>query len=223
MDNRKQSRLAILFAAIAIIVFLISIFSVLNEKPEVLISPYSDLYQSSYESQIFEAIPSEEAYDAQPRKLKYINIHCTASTIDLSKQWLLNFFKYTRKWSKPGYNLVVHFDGSVDTLVAYDLDGYVQWGEVSYGVKGKNSESINVAYTGGIDKRGNPKDTRTIHQKRALEDIVSTLKAQFPGVQVYGHRDHGAKKACPSFDAKTEYRDIISSNFELFDSPKDSL
>lgn len=225
MDYRKQSRFKILLAIIAVIIGL-GFLWLYNQvqKQEVIISPYSDLYEQTYEDQIFEIIPSAEVFDAQVKKIEFVNIHCTASVKDLSKQWLLNFFKYTRRWSKPGYNLVVHFDGSIDTLVPYDLNGYVEWDEVSYGVKGRNSVSINIAYTGGIDKYGNPKDTRTKAQKNSLVYIVEKLRCEFPWIQVISHRDHlGVSKACPSFDATTEYKAIISQNYELFDSPEDSI
>ena len=225
MDHRKQFRFEIFLAVIAIVLGLACLWLYKQvQKEEVIIASYSDLYEDPYEDQIFEIIPSAEVFDAQAKKIEFVNIHCTASTRDLSKEWLLGFFKYTRKWSKPGYNLIVHMDGSVDTLVPYDLNGYVEWNEVSYGVKGRNSVSINVAYCGGIDKYGNPLDTRTKAQKNSLVYIVEKLRCEFPGIQVVGHREHnGVSKACPSFDASSEYGTALSPDYELFDSPEDSL
>ena len=51
------------------------------------------------------------------------------------------------------------------------------------------------------------KDTRTPEQKDALTDILHELKEQYPKSKIYGHRDFSVK-ACPSFDARSEYEYI---------------
>jgi N-acetylmuramoyl-L-alanine amidase len=51
-----------------------------------------------------------------------------------------------------------------------------------------------------------PKDTRTPEQKEALDDLIRDLLSKYPQADVYGHRDF-ADKACPSFDAREEYRE----------------
>jgi N-acetylmuramoyl-L-alanine amidase len=38
--------------------------------------------------------------------------------------------------------------------------------KVSNGVKGFNSETINISYMGGVDFKNNAKDTRTPEQKQ---------------------------------------------------------
>ena len=53
----------------------------------------------------------------------------------------------------------------------------------------------------------NPKDTRTDAQIDSLEYLVGFLCASYPGSEVYGHRDFSTK-ACPSYDAKEEYKSI---------------
>ena len=71
-----------------------------------------------------------------------------------------------------------------------------------------NSSSIGIAYVGGMDKEmKNPKDTRTQAQKDSLAKLLKELVIKFPNAEIYGHRDF-AKKACPSFDAKEEYKII---------------
>ena len=57
---------------------------------------------------------------------------------------------------------------------------------------------------GGSDASGNPKDTRTQEQKEALASLISDLLDRHTEAEVFGHRDF-SEKACPSFDAKTEY------------------
>lgn len=199
---------------IIFVVWFIMLLGCTNDSSNI--APYSDLYVKSN--------PQVEEIDYQVAKpLKYINIHCTASKGELTKEWLLNFFKNERKWSKPGYNLVVHMDGVIDTLVAYNTDGFVSYDEISYGVRGKNSESINVAYTGGVDTQMKPKDTRTDAQKLALNYIVTKLRCQFPDAIVMGHRDHNVPKACPSFDVSKEYYKPEVSNSSLFDTVEESL
>jgi N-acetylmuramoyl-L-alanine amidase len=57
---------------------------------------------------------------------------------------------------------------------------------------------------GGSDASGNPKDTRTEAQKEALKNLIVDLLDRHSDAEVFGHRDF-SEKACPSFDAKTEY------------------
>jgi len=82
---------------------------------------------------------------------------------------------------------------------------------VSNGVKGWNHCSINIAYVGGVDTGANlkPVDNRTAEQKKSLRLMLKRLKRRYPSALIQGHRDFpGVSKACPSFDAKTEYKDI---------------
>ena len=76
------------------------------------------------------------------------------------------------------------------------------------------NEVIKTAeYTGAkqateaLDKNGNPKDTRTPEQKKALLELLKRLKADYPNATIHGHREFAAK-ACPCFDAKAEYANL---------------
>lgn len=101
----------------------------------------------------------------------------------------------------PGYHYIIKADGDIVNLLPID--------QVSNGVKGFNSVSVNVCYIGGIDGNGKPKDTRTPEQKESLLKILKTLKKEFPKAIIQGHRDFPkVAKACPSFDAKTEYQNL---------------
>ena len=43
----------------------------------------------------------------------------------------------------------------------------------------------------------------------ALIKLLNELRAKYPKAIIQGHRDFpGVNKACPSFDAKSEYKDI---------------
>ena len=48
---------------------------------------------------------------------------------------------------------------------------------------------------------------RTQKQKEALEYLLYFLKLQQPNAVIHGHRDF-ANKACPSFDATEEYKNL---------------
>lgn len=135
------------------------------------------------------------------REIKYIVIHCTASQPTTTKEAIINYWKNTLKWKTVGYHRLIDANGVIHELAKYE--------QVTNGVKGYNSESIHFSYIGGIDESGRPKDTRTIKQKESLLYLVKQAKKQFPNAIVQGHKDFkGVAKACPSFDAKSEYKDI---------------
>jgi N-acetylmuramoyl-L-alanine amidase len=73
---------------------------------------------------------------------------------------------------------------------------------------GHNAHSIGICYIGGrtADMKAN-KDTRTPAQKKALVELITALRRQFPNAKVFGHRDL-ANRLCPCFDAKEEYKHL---------------
>ena len=146
------------------------------------------------------------------RTIKYIAVHCTASSQKTTIEGLLNEFK-RKGWKNPGYHYVVLADGKIHQLLAED--------KVSNGVKGYNSMSINVAYVGGIGDGGKIVDNRTPLQKLSLRKILGILKKKYPNAVIQGHRDFSPDlnkdgkitpnewvKGCPCFDAKSEYKDM---------------
>lgn len=135
------------------------------------------------------------------RKIKYIVIHCTATQPTATRQSILNYWKNVLKWKSVGYHRLIDANGVIHELAKYE--------QPTNGVRGFNSESIHFSYIGGIDAKGKPKDTRTIKQKESLLYLIKQAKQQFPDAIVQGHRDFkGVVKACPSFDAKNEYKAI---------------
>ena len=135
------------------------------------------------------------------RNIKYIVIHCTASQPNTKKEAILSYWKNTLKWRSVGYHRLIDANGVIHELAKYE--------QITNGVKGYNSESIHFSYIGGIDESGRPKDTRTLKQKESLLYLVKQAKKQFPNAIVQGHKDFkGVAKACPSFDAKNEYKAI---------------
>ena len=72
-----------------------------------------------------------------------------------------------------------------------------------------NAHSIGICYIGGCDSTGKKaKDTRTIEQKIALRTLLQDLRKLYPDARILGHRDTGAPKDCPSFNAKKEYYNL---------------
>lgn len=155
------------------------------------------------------------------RRIDYIAVHCTATregqdmTVEQIRAGHLQ-----RGFSDIGYHYVVYRDGTVHVGRNVDVSGAH--------VSGYNSYSIGVVYVGGLENRsGVPynklraKDTRTPAQKRALATLLTDLRKLYPKAVIQGHRDFSPDKnhngtiepsewikACPSFDAKSEYRYI---------------
>ena len=135
------------------------------------------------------------------RKIDKIIVHCSATRegVEYSVETIRGWHKM-RGWSDIGYHYLVHLDGSI----SYGRD----ISKIGSHVKGQNTGSIGVCYVGGVETDGEtPKDTRTLEQKESLLDLIKTLKRLNSNAVVYGHRDFSSK-ACPSYDAKTEYKYI---------------
>ena len=135
------------------------------------------------------------------RDIKYIAVHCTATTQKTSISAIQSYWKNQLGWKMPGYHFIVLPDGTAVQLLPIE--------EVSNGVKGFNSVLINIAYLGGVDAKNNPLDNRTPQQKATLLELLKKYKKQFPKAIIQGHKDFpNVKKACPSFDAKKEYQSL---------------
>lgn len=135
------------------------------------------------------------------RIIKYIAVHCTATPQTTSIDSIRNHWKTNLGWKMPGYHFMIKPDGEVVQLL--DIT------KVSNGVKGFNSETINISYIGGVDAKINPIDNRTDAQKKSLLTKLKELKKQFPKAIIQGHRDFPkVAKACPSFNAKKEYENL---------------
>ena len=138
------------------------------------------------------------------RQIKYIAIHCTATQPTATVAAIQRHWKDQLGWKSPGYHLLIESNGTIHRLL--DFNG------VANGVRGYNKESVHISYIGGITKEGSPVDNRTEAQK---ESILLCIKeviewADNKCLIIQGHRDFpDVNKACPCFDAKAEYRDIV--------------
>ena len=135
------------------------------------------------------------------RDIKYIVGHCTATPQTTSVESIKQYWKTHLGWKMPGYHFMIKPDGEIVQLLEIE--------KISNGVKGFNSVSINISYIGGVDSENKPIDNRTPAQKRSLTDLLTKLKKEFPKAIIQGHRDFpNVKKACPSFNAKEEYKNL---------------
>lgn len=106
-----------------------------------------------------------------------------------------------RGWTKVGYSKLVLLTGLVHGFVFENDDEFVDEFEITNGALGINSVAMHVCYVGGVDKKLEPKDTRTEQQRAALKRIILEIIYKWPDIKVAGHY-HFAKKACPSFDVE---------------------
>lgn len=146
-------------------------------------------------------------------KMNTIVIHCSATkefnniTSKEIKKWHLQ-----RGFKDIGYHFVILLDGTIEIGRPLNQQGAH--------VLGHNSYTIGICYVGGLDANGKPKDTRTPEQKKALIELVDTLKSNITTINsVKGHRDYSKDlnkngkidaseyiKACPCFEVKEEFK-----------------
>lgn len=134
------------------------------------------------------------------RKIDKIIVHCsdTPEGRDVRAEEIRRWHK-AKGWQDIGYHYVIDLDGTIEAGRDIETAGAH--------TQGQNATSIGICYVGGADKNMQPKDTRTEAQKEALLALLRFLKWRYRDAKVYGHRDF-ANKACPCFDAKTEYEGI---------------
>jgi N-acetylmuramoyl-L-alanine amidase len=135
------------------------------------------------------------------REIKYIAVHCTAGPATQTTKAIKDYWKNKLGWKSVGYHYLINADGKIEQLA--------QESEITNGVAGFNSVSIHISYKGGVDANNKPKDTRTPQQKESILKLLKELKKRYPKAIIQGHKDFpNVKKACPSFEAKQEYKNI---------------
>jgi N-acetylmuramoyl-L-alanine amidase len=135
------------------------------------------------------------------RTITHIVVHCSATGQDAKVEAIQRYWKQNLGWKSPGYHYIIEADGKETQLLTI--------AQPSNGVKGWNKSIINVCYIGGVNKLGKAADNRTDAQKRQLMTRLKALKTMFPQAIIQGHKDFpNVAKACPSFDAKSEYKNI---------------
>ena len=132
--------------------------------------------------------------------VRFIVLHCSATREDkdYSEKQLLRDHK-ARKFRTIGYHFYIRKSGKVIQCRRI-LD-------VGAHCRPINRCSIGVCYEGGLDSKGNPKDTRTQAQHEQLQLLLMRLHKLFPKASILGHCEvpGASPKACPCFSAR-EYR-----------------
>lgn len=135
-------------------------------------------------------------------------IHCTATRegqpFDVEA---IRRMHIARGFSAIGYHFLLQLDGTINPGRSEHV--------VGAHAKGYNTGSLAIAYVGGLDSQGAPKDTRTAAQKASMERWCRQGIATYPGAELLGHRDispdldgdgivepHEYLKACPCFDVR---------------------
>lgn len=153
---------------------------------------------------ISDGIVGPKTWEKLSTNNRYINeiiVHCSATPE--GKDFTVSDIKkchLERGFSDIGYHYVIYRDGSINK--GRDES------RIGAHCTGHNSHSIGVCYIGGVALDGKtPKDTRTEQQKISLLSLLRELKKKYPKATIYSHREF-ANKACPSFDATNEYKNL---------------
>lgn len=147
-----------------------------------------------------------------------IIIHCSATREGLDVRACdLDKWHKERGFAMIGYHFVIDLDGTIEVGRPTSMDG-AHCNTKGLSSSSYNKHSIGICYVGGLDKNGNAKDTRTIEQKMAMQELVYNLVNTYPIVEILGHRDTSpdlngdgkiAKnewiKECPCFEVKAEF------------------
>jgi N-acetylmuramoyl-L-alanine amidase len=206
--------------AILIVLLIVIVYYLSNLGNSVL---EQDLLDQSSPVAWYDSEPENEVEIAlayiEPQNLEYLVIHTDATWPNTvwTKGDILTFFHHTRGWSRPGYAFWIDRKGVTHALWPTDIDDIVDPRHMTWGVTGKNNNSMSICFSGGVDENGKPTDTRTPEQKEALRAIVEIVTNAVPDIKIVGHRDLSPDlngdgkitsnewvKACPSFDVATE-------------------
>ncbi|MBR1389484.1 MAG: N-acetylmuramoyl-L-alanine amidase [Prevotella sp.] len=136
------------------------------------------------------------------RTITLIVIHCSAVRPDQNSS-----VAQIDTWHRQrgfhlgiGYHYVIRRNGEIEP-------GRPEW-MVGAHCLNHNQHSLGVCYEGGLNARGQPADTRTAEQKAVLLWLLRQLRKAYPKALIVGHHDLNPQKACPCFDAVSEYASL---------------
>ena len=161
--------------------------------------------ESWLKSPLLSSLRSDSARSS--RKIDYLVVHCsdTSPTQNYTVEMLKADHKRRGFGAWPGYHFYIRRDGHVFYTRPIS--------QMGCHVKGFNARSIGVCYEGGR-LASKPKiqygDTRTQEQKRALQDVLATLREMYPEARIVGHNELNPGKACPCLRqaASVEYAGV---------------
>ena len=138
------------------------------------------------------------------RTITLLVIHCSAVKPDQtsSAAQIDTWHRKDNHWKFGiGYHYVIRRDGTIES-------GRPEW-MVGAHCLNHNAHSLGICYEGGLDIRGDPADTRTEAQKKALRWLLGQLHRAYPRAVILGHHDLDPQKDCPCIpDVAHEYADL---------------
>ena len=160
------------------------------------------------------------------KKVRGIVLHCTAEREDRcaeSDAKSIDRIHKAQGWSEIGYHYVVKQDGTIETGRDVNKKGAHANAKniLSKDKYDLNTYTLGIVYTGGYDKNGRAKDTRTPAQKKSMVWLVKELCKMY-GLsknEVYCHNQF-ANKACPCFSIEDFRKELMES--ERHDMPSNS-
>ena len=137
------------------------------------------------------------------REVNLLVVHCTATRCN--KDFPVSTLRASHKargFADIGYHFYITRDGETHPCRPVH--------QIGAHATGWNDKSIGICYEGGLDENGRIADTRTYAQKCALLDLLRQLKTDYPEAAILGHYQlsENVRKACPCFDAATEYSQL---------------
>ena len=137
------------------------------------------------------------------REVNLLVVHCTATRCN--KDFPVSSLRASHKargFADIGYHFYITRDGETHPCRPVH--------QIGAHATGWNDKSIGICYEGGLDENGRIADTRTYAQKCALLDLLRQLKTDYPEAEILGHYQlsENVRKACPCFDAATEYSQL---------------
>ena len=138
------------------------------------------------------------------RTITLLVIHCSAVKPDQtsSAAQIDTWHRRDNHWKFGiGYHYVIRRDGTIES-------GRPEW-MVGAHCLNHNAHSLGICYEGGLDIRGDPADTRTEAQKKALRWLLGQLHRAYPRAVIVGHHDLDPQKDCPCIkDVAHEFADL---------------
>ena len=122
----------------------------------------------------------------KPNEIDAIVVHCSATRAgqDVRAADIDKWHK-ERGFARIGYNYVIDLDGTIETGRPLTMAG-AHCNTAGLSGRAYNRHSIGICYVGGLDKDGNPADTRTDAQKLALHKLVQELILKYPIMEEIG-------------------------------------
>lgn len=148
------------------------------------------------------------------RMINLIVIHCSATKEGCDfTECDLEISHRRRGFNGAVYHYYIRKNGDVKPMRPVEVIGAH--------AQGYNNNSIGICYEGGLDNKGEAKDTRTEAQKKSLNALLNDLLLCYPDSKICGHRDLSPDlngngiiepfewiKECPCYDVTKEIKNM---------------